>query len=226
MKRKSLYSILPALILAAWLPCRLTGQSTDVGFWTNATIEKKMTRDLDIVVTEEFRFNENMTHLESFFTDAGAEYLVFKGFKAGLFYRFINKSRDDGSWSQAHRIYADLSYRQKMNRFTAGYRCRFQMQYRDFNRSETGRVPTWYFRQKLHFAYNTRSRFDPYLDGEVWYLMSPAWCGFDNIRISAGVVTRITKNHSVDLGYIYQHELNLPNPETDHLLVIGYKFSF
>jgi hypothetical protein len=226
LKRKLLYSILlPALLLAGF-PGTLTAQEILGGLWTNATIEKEITKDLDIVFTEEFRFGENTTQLASFFSDAGAEYTVFKGFKAGLFYRFINKRRDDGSYSQAHRIYADLSYRQKVKRFTAGYRIRCQMQYREINRSETGCVPAWYIRQKLHFSYNTKSIFDPYLDGEIWYLLNPAWRGFDNIRISAGVVTRITKNHSVDLGYIYNQAFSFVDPVAYHILFAGYKFSF
>ena len=226
LKRKLLYSILSASLFSACIPLAVSAQWSDAGLWTNVTLEKKITKDLDILVTEEFRFNEDMTHLGAFFTDAGAEYTVVKGFKTGLFYRFTNRSRDDGSWSQGHRIYADFSYRQKISRFTAGYRVRFQVQYKDINRSETGRIPTWYFRQKLHLAYNTKSRFDPYLDGEVWYQLNPEYFGFVNLRMSAGVVIRIIKSHSVDLGYIYQRELNTADPETDHILFIGYKFSF
>jgi hypothetical protein len=219
------YLLLIAAALAGFPPAG-SAQENDAGLWTNATVEKKITKDLDVVFTEEFRFNENVTQLESFFSDIGAEYSIVKGFKCGLFYRFINKRNLDGSYSQAHRFYGDLSYKQKIKRFEAGYRIRLQVQYKEVNRSETGNVPDCYIRQKLHFGYNTKSRFDPYIDSELWYLMSPRWCGFDNVRITAGTTVRITKSHSLDLAWIYQKEFNVANPVTDYIFFIGYKFSF
>lgn len=204
----------------------IRAQVNDAGLWTNITLEKKVVKNLDVVFTEEFRFNENITELGSFFTDIGADYRIFKGFKAGLYFRYINKRRLDNSYSQAFRYYSDLSYKQKIKRFEAGYRIRFQVQYQDPGRSETGRVPEWYVRQKFSFSYNTKSRFDPYISGEVWYLLNQPWQRFDNIRISAGIVTRITKDQSVDIGYIYQKEFNVVDPETDYIIFIGYKIGF
>lgn len=215
--------------LAFSLIVSLTGlkaQVNDAGLWTNLSLEKKITKDLDLLFTEEFRFNENLTELGSFFSDIGAEYKIYKGLKAGLFYRYTNKRRVDDSYSQAHRIYADVAYKHKIKRFEIGYRVRFQVQYKDVRSGETGPLPEWYMRQKLHLSYNTRSRFDPYLDGEIWYLFSPEWSRFDNYRLSAGIVTRITKNHSLDLGYIFQKEFNINSPETDYILFLGYKISF
>jgi hypothetical protein len=226
LKNRLFIGLLLCAATLAGLPVTGSAQENDAGLWTNATIEKKINKDLDLVFTEEFRFNENVTQLESFFSDFGAEYSIIKGLKTGLFYRFINKRNLDGSYSQAHRFYGDVSYKRKLKRFEAGYRVRLQIQYRDVNRSETGNVPDWYIRQKLHFGYNTRSRFDPYLDGEIWYKVGPEWYGFDNIRISAGSTVRITKNHSLDLAYIYQQEFNVANPVTDFIFFVGYKFSF
>lgn len=200
-----------------------SAQVNDAGLWTNITIEKEITKDLDIILTEEVRFNENITEAGSFFTDIGAEYKILKGFKAGVFYRHINKRRLDDSYNRNNRFYADVSYRHKFKRFEAGYRIRFQVQYNGYNTSETGHIPEWYFRQKIHFGYNTKSRFDPYLDGEIWYQINPEWSRFDNLRISAGVVTRITKKHSIDLGYLINKEFNVVNPYTYFVVFAGYK---
>lgn len=202
------------------------GQEQDAGLWTNITIEKKITRNLDATFTQEFRFDENITELGTFFSDAGIEYKFWKGFKAGIFYRYGFRQRPDGSFSQRHRVYFDLGYKRKFKRFEAGYRVRIQTQYSNINRSEAGNIPFWYLRQKVHFGYNTKSRFDPYLDGEVWYRISPGWSRFDNFRISAGVVARICKHHSVDLGYIIEHEFNVTFPVTSFISFLGYKISF
>ena len=200
-----------------------SAQVNDAGLWTNFTLEKEVVKNLDVILTEEVRFYENITEAGSFFTDIGAEYKIFKGFKAGIFYRHINKRRLDDSYSRNNRFYTDVSYKHKFKRFEAGYRIRFQVQYNGYNTRETGHVPEWFFRQKIHFGYNTKSRFNPYLDGEIWYQINPEWSRFDNLRISAGVVTRITKKHSVDLGYLINKEFNVVDPYTYFVVYAGYK---
>jgi hypothetical protein len=225
LKNNSIRCLL--FLLAGWFgpAFSLRAQVNDAGLWTNITLEKRVMKDLDLVFTEEFRFNENITELGTFFTDVGADYRIVKGFKAGLYFRYINKRQLDNSYSQQYRYYSDLSYKQKIKRFEAGYRVRFQVQYQDPGRSETGRVPEWYIRQKLSFAYNTKSRFDPYLSGEIWYGLNQPRSQFDNVRISAGIVTRVTKYQSLDIGYIFQKEFNVVDPETDYIIFIGYKIT-
>jgi hypothetical protein len=211
--------------LSFWLAVILSvsGQVNDAGLWTNITIKKKITKNFDASVTEELRFNENITELGTIYTDIGAEYEILNGFKAGAFYRFVCKRRLDDSYSKAHRYYFDLSYGYAIKRFEIGYRIRFQSQYKDYNSSPEGHVPEYYIRQKIHFAVNTKTRFDPYLDAEIWYHLYSPWSDFDNIRISAGIVTRITKHHFIDTGFIYQQEFNVKHPVTDYIIYLGYK---
>jgi hypothetical protein len=190
------------------------------------TIKKKITKKLDVVLSEELRFNENITELGTIYTDLGAEYEILPGFKAGAFYRFTCKKRLDDSYSKINRYYFDLSYGNHIKRFEYSYRIRFQSQYRDYNTRPEGHVPVNYIRQKIEFSINTKTRFDPYLVAELWYLLNSPWNRFDNIRITGGIVTRITKHHFVDTGYIYQQEFNVNNPVTDYIVFLGYKFLF
>jgi hypothetical protein len=204
----------------------VSGQVNDAGLWTNITIKKKITKRFDAYLTEELRFNENITELGAFYTEIGAEYEILKGFKAGAFYRYICKRRLDDSYTKANRYYIDLSYGNNIKRFVLGYRIRFQQAYKDFNTSADGHVPINFIRQKIHLGINTKTRFDPYLDGEIWYHLNPPWSEFDNIRISAGIVTRITKHHFIDTGFIYQQQFNVSDPVTDYILSLGYKIVF
>jgi len=204
----------------------VSGQVNDAGLWTNITLKKKITKRFDAYLTEELRFNENITELGTIYTDIGAEYEILKGFKAGAFYRHIYKRRLDDSYSKANRYYIDLSYGNNIKRFELGYRIRFQQAYKDYNTSPDGHAPINFIRQKIHLGINTKTRFDPYLDGEIWYHLKPPWSEFDNIRISAGIVTRITKHHFIDTGFIYQQEFNVADPVTDYILSLEYKIVF
>ena len=213
-----------AFSLVVFIP--VSGQVNDAGLWTNITLKKKIAKHLDACLTEELRFNENITELGTFYTDIGAEYEILKGFKAGAFYRFIFKRRLDDSYSKAHRYYFELSYANNIKRVQLGYRIRFQSQYKDYNTSPEGHVPADYLRQKIHLGINTKTRFDPYLDGEIWYHLNPPWSSFDAIRISTGIITRITKHHFIDTGFIFQKEFNVKEPVTDYILFLGYKIVF
>ncbi len=213
-----------AFSLVTLLP--LSGQVNDAGLWLNVTVKKKITKRLDALLTEELRFNENMCELGIFYTDVGAEFEFLKGFKAGAFYRFICKRRLDDSYSKIHRYYFDLSYGFNIRRVELGYRIRYQQLYKDYNTSPEGHVPLRFIRQKIHFGINTKTRFDPYLDGEVWYFLNDPWSEFDQVRISTGIVTRISKHHFIDTGFIYQEEFNVKDPETDYILFLGYKIVF
>jgi hypothetical protein len=226
LKSKTLYRFFFLALFIFPFSLAGMGQVNDAGLWTEFTVKKKITKRFDAVLTEELRFNENITELGTYYTDIGAEYEILNGFKAGAFYRFLCKRRLDDSYSKAHRYYFDLSYGNHIKRFGFSYRIRFQSQYKDYHSSLDGHVPGYYIRQKLHLGINTKTRFDPYLDGEVWYHLNNPWSQFEAVRISAGVVTRITRHHFVDTGYIYQQEFNVNDPETDYIIFLGYKFLF
>ena len=216
--------ILPFIFSIALFP--VSGQVNDAGLWIDFTIKKKITKRLDAFLTEEIRLNENITEAGTIYTEAGAEYEILNGFKAGVFYRFILRRRLDDSYSKSNRYYFDLSYGLPIKRVEIKYRFRFQQQYRDYNCSPEGHVPINYIRQKIGFTVNTRTRFNPYMDGEVWYHLNSPWSQFEQVRASTGIVTRITNHHFIDTGFIFQKEFNVKDPETDYILFLGYKFVF
>jgi hypothetical protein len=226
LRKTSSYRSFLVLVLFVIVLLPVSAQVNDAGLWTNITLKKKVTKHLDAYLTEELRFDENITELGTIFTDIGATYEILPGFKAGAFYRFICKRRLDDSYIKAHRYYFDLSYGNHIKRFEFSYRIRFQSQYKDYGSSPEGHVAVNQLRQKVHLGINTKTRFDPYLDAEIWYLIWPPWSNFDNLRISAGIVTRITKHHFIDTGYIYQQEFNVNDPVTDYIVFLGYKIVF
>lgn len=204
-------------------------QVNDAGLWLDVTLEKQVTQRIDFILTEELRFNENVTELGSFYTEAGFEYKYkfLKGLKTGLFYRFANKRRLDDSYSKIHRAYGDIAYRYEFTKKLDGsIRLRLQSQFKDFSSSETGKIPITYLRGKLGFRYAINKRFRPYLEGELWYALYANERQFDNLRTSAGTYIRINRIHGLDIGFIYQKEFNVNNPVTDIIGYLGYKISF
>ena len=225
MTNNDLHKTIAGVLLCLLLATGVSGQYRDAGLWINATLEKKIVKDLDLVLTEELRLNENITEAGAFFTEVGLDYRLYKRLKAGIYYRYINRRNVNDTYRQSHRFFLELAYRPRIERFEIGYRIRFQAQFTDINRQPEGTIPEWYMRHKLQLAYNTKSRFDPYISGELWFNLDPLRAEIENLRLTLGIETRITKVHSIDFGYIFQRQYEAMPDEEDYILFIGYKVS-
>src|SRR6185503_18496035 len=100
----------------------------DAWQWTTVSIEKKLNAKWTIGFDEEVRLFDNISRLNLCYTNAGISYKINKHFKLAGVYRFLQKSRPDGSFSFRHRIYADLSYKLGIKKFNFTYRARLQSQ--------------------------------------------------------------------------------------------------
>ncbi len=101
---------------------------SDFELWTGLKVEKSfLEKKLDLALTQEFRFKDNATSINNYFTEFGGSYEIFHGFNLGLGYRFIRNKTKKG-YENHGRVYADVSYKHKIDRFTLAYRFRYQNQ--------------------------------------------------------------------------------------------------
>ncbi|MBK7970000.1 MAG: DUF2490 domain-containing protein [Bacteroidetes bacterium] len=100
-------------------------------------------------MSQEFRFNENISELGSFFTEISAQYKLHKNLSIGAGYRFINKRELDDSYEKRHRMLFDLNAREKFWKIAISARARFQSQYSGINTSENGKIPDNYLRNEV-----------------------------------------------------------------------------
>lgn len=214
------------MLSAASFPS-LKAQVNDAQMWASVAIEKTFFKKLTISLTEEIRLNENITEMGVFFTDVGLSYKFHKNWRISGNYRIINKRRLDNSYSTRHRYYFDLAYRKKWYSFTLIIRSRFQSQYTDVNNSETGKIPDYYSRNKLTLKYGVTKKISPYTSAELFIpLNNKERQGIDNFRFSTGLEFEFLKNSVIDIFYMYQKEFQVANPERDHIIGVGYTFSF
>lgn len=204
----------------------LVAQVNDAGLWTSISIEKKISKKISIVASEELRFNENMSELGTVFTEIGPQFKIYKGLNAGISYRFIQKRWLDDSYSIRHRINTDLSYRIKLKDFTISLRERYQIQYGEnyfFGESETAKTT---LRSKLSVKYRINKKFDATVFGEVFNPLFSGELYFSDFRTGAGIDYQIIKPLSVEVFYLINKELNIANPTTDYVGGLGLTYSF
>jgi len=205
----------------------LLAQQKDAGLWTNISLEVKVADKLTATVSQEFRFNENISELGAYFTDAGLGYKFNKFFQVAANYRFTQRRRVDDSYSPRNRFYVDLKFQKKFKPIEFQFRTRLQDQYADIGRASEGGIAEYYSRNKFSIKWELNKLFKPYLSVEVFSPLNyPRLNAFDNIRTSAGVEYALSKHHNFDLYYMIQKELHLSNPITYFIVGVGYLYKW
>jgi hypothetical protein len=207
-------------------------QNEDLNLWTSAGIEKKLSRRFSIALSEELRLKENISQFDMTYTNLGVKFKLSKKIRLSLYYRFIQKQRLDESMSFRHRIYGDVSFHFKFNRFLIVDRIRYQAQVKDYYSSEFGSLPEDNLRNRLELKYDIKKKpIMPYIGGEIAYqFMNPAKPEqadqLNLARIFTGLEFTILDNHSLDLFYMVQQELNVKKPMRDYVIGLSYGFKF
>ena len=212
-----------ALTAAVFFSIPLKAQVNDAGLWTSVKVETELVKNLNASILQEFRFNENITELGAFYTEAGLDYKINKHFQVEVNYRFSQKRQVENYYSLRHRFSIDLKYSKKLKPFELKYRIRFQDQYADIGRSKDGGVPEYYLRNKLSLQWDLKKAYTPYVSVELFSPLNyPRFYAFDNIRSTAGVEYAFTKRHKLDLYYMIHKEVNMSQPYTYFVVGIGY----
>lgn len=213
-------------VILGFISSNLMAQVNDAGLWTNISLEKKISKKISIVASEELRFNENISELGTFFTEIGPQFKVYKGFNAGISYRFIQKRQLDDSYSIRHRINTDLSYRFKIKDFTFSLRERYQIQYGENYFIGEGETAKTTLRSKLSIKYRINKKWDASVFGEVFNPLFTGETYSSDFRTGAGIDYQIIKPLSLELFYLFNKELNVANPTHDYISGIGLTYSF
>ena len=178
-------------------------------------------------LTEEMRFNENLSELGVAYTELGVDYKLYKFISAGVSYRYIQKKQVDNFYSLRHRYNIDLSLKYKIKMVNVSLRERFQTQYADVNTSETGSVPQRYLRNKLTLKYNLGKKYTPFIYSELFLqLNNPEGNEIDNVRYAAGFEYEINKLMNLEFYYMINKKIHVSDPLTEYITGIDFTYSF
>jgi Protein of unknown function (DUF2490) len=199
---------------------------SDFEMWAGVSVKKSfLEKKLDLALTQEFRFDDNSTHLNQFFTELKAEYEFIDGLSFGLGYRFIRNNKNSG-YTNEQRIIADLSYKHKLDRLSLSYRFRFQNHDEIGLSHSDGDDITKKYRLRVKAEYNISNwKLDPYLSIEGFFAQEKMGInyvetitetrkvsGFEKIRFTFGTKYKINKLISIGAFYRIEQEIkSYPN---------------
>lgn len=222
MNRKHFVSIISLLLytLASF------AQVNDAGLWAEIGVEKKITQAWSLEYVHCTRFNENISEAGSIINEIGVNYKLNKKSQISFFYRSNFQRQLNNMYVPVSRFCMDFSHRLKPGIFVVTGRLRFQHQQKNSLFYDVDGSTANTVRPKISLKYPV-ARFTPYFSGEVYIpVFYNEYKPIDKVRLQAGIEYEISKQQSVDLGYLIQREFFENNPKTDFIIQLGYKFSF
>ncbi len=200
----------------------------DAGSWNTFSINYYLNKKFIVLFTEEARFRENYSRLNLFYTNIGLEYKANKYFKTSLVYRWIDKYQDENTFSFRHRLMWDMTGKYFIKKFTLAYRHRLQVENRNVQSSESGKVPEWYSRHKIDISYEITKKITPYFSVETRYQFhdprnfesDKTW---HRVRFQGGIDYEYNKKNKFGVYYLIQTEFNVSAPE--NIFITGLEYS-
>ncbi len=182
----------------------------DVGAWMGATLKYDLTKDLDLSLSQDIRFQESLSELDKYISEIGLSYKINKEFRIGGELRYyINQKRDE-TQSQNWRYNLDFKYRTKLiKHLKFRYRLRHQTAYENLftaqpNKGESKSA----IRNRVGLFYKLKNHHELYFTTEIFrtilYYRKPY---FSELRFVVGDEIE-TKYGQFDLSFGYERELN------------------
>lgn len=167
-----------------------------IGLRSGISMDKKISKRFKINAVGQFRFNNNISYLQTHMFELGGIYKYSKAFDAAVFYRFMNRRKGPTKeFKNKHRFYVDLGYNKKMWLLKVENRLRYQHQFKD--NDGVNEFDASYIRSKLGASYPNKTKFTPYVSNDFFFKIGGT---FDQIRPKIGCSYEINKKNEVDVS--------------------------
>lgn len=188
---------------------------SDARLWTAISINKKIDK-FEFSFSEEFRLDENISHIDKVFSELGASYEVLKNFDISFNYRFSRENDyETGNYDLSSRIDLGLSYKYKINDFRISNRLKYQTE----NANPYENNPT-YLRNKLTTSYKIND-IAPFISYEFFYQFNDEHV-INRTRLSIGSKYKLNKNNAIKVFYIFENKFNTTRLKHSHIYGINY----
>lgn len=225
---------------------------TEFGIWSDASVEKKLTKRWSVGGELEFRSRNDLKNVDRWSLGLSTDYRLAKWLKASAGYTYLYDYhperftyQDDGDlnkrtmtyFGSRHRFSLSLTAATDIGPLNVSLRERWQYTYRpaqenlryDYQHPSLGYSYAVkgkgknVWKNRVQLKYKTHSLLTPYLSAETFVSK-----GLDKVRYAAGTEVKLNKHHSLDIGYKFQNVNREDDDyETDrHILSVGYTYKF
>ena len=199
----------------------------DARFWIKAGVKKKFTQKFDLEFASCLRLGDNYSRINSYYFQLSGEYELVKGVKIGLGARHAYRRKLSPEYHMRNRMSIWLDMKKTIiPGWELQYRPMYLRQYTDMYVSESGQVPTDYFRNKFGLQFKPKRKYSPFISCELYYRIRYDYNNFNRIRYTLGIDYRFDKYNKITLSYRIQKRMNEKEPLTAYILIMEYGFVF
>jgi len=206
-------------------------QQSDAQFWTGTAIKARIIKNLSASYETQVRFDQNVSRLNQYYSELGAEYEVIDGLDLGLIYRYARKNSGDYYFNQ-NRFCLDASYGLDLFAgFSFKTRARYQHAFdrlKVINNVYPDRKNVYRQSFKLSYKHDDFKLIQPYIGGEIFHAIQPTNenAGFlDTYRLKAGFVVDLPKRFEIKAFYTFEKE-NRAVDNLNHIYGVQLNWEF
>jgi len=204
--------------------------TNDLASWNAIALEYKLNDKFNFSLEQHLRFKDNISTVDTYFTQLESSYEFIKNFKILGGLRYIRDNDTEGNYQgyENHfRFHLDAIYKHKLNRFSLAYRIRYQNKNELGISVDEGDYARKNIRIKTSLGYNIRKwPLDPKFSAEIFnsHQKEDDNNGFSKYRLTLGTDFKIKNMGEIKLYYRVEKELNVDVPET--INIIGLKYTY
>lgn len=205
--------------------------TSDWASWNTIGLKYKLNKKWSFGLEEQLRLKEDISVIDEFFTQMTASYKILKNFKLGAGVRYIRENDNQGNiqgYENHFRFNLDAIYKHKLDRFSLGYRLRYQNKNELGVSSDEGDYANQNIRLKTSIKYNVKNwSLDPKFSAEIFNRFQEGKDnGFNKYRVTLGTDYEIKNFGEIGLFYRFEKELNVDVPEKTNIIGLKYTYTF
>ena len=171
------------------------------------------------------RFGE--TGLTTIFSQFSVKYSLTNWLRPSIDYRLVSSQQKNGSYLTNNRINTNIQFSKDTKRLSFKLRLRYQYSFSKFNQSNYDPEFDLAYRFRPSISYDiNNSIISPMISGEYFYNPENSVLGnrFTKARYFIGTAFELDGPHELTIGYIYDRQINLPDPLQRHIVSITYNY--
>jgi len=197
----------------------------DFQLWTEFSVSKKI-KKIEFTIAEEFRFNQNISEIEQFYTDFGVGFKVNKFLDLGVNYRFSSNHIYIKQYKNSHRFNIDAKFNFKKKRLSSYFRIRYQTEINDFLYVPTDDFFSNKIRNKINLKYDIKkTNLTPFATFETFTdVDNTNYFNISKIRCTLGFGFNKKIFKGISIYFRLQQTYSLKMNQNDYIIGVGYNF--
>lgn len=193
--------------------------------WTEVGVSKKVSKKLNLSLGLTNRFGE--TGLTTIFSQFSVKYSLTNWLRPSIDYRLVSFQQKNGSYLTNNRINTNIQFSKDLRRLNFKLRLRYQYSFSKFNQSNYDPEFDLAYRIKPSISYDLNNCIlSPVISADYFYNPINSVLGnrFTKVRYFIGTAFELDGPHELTIGYIYDRQINLPDPLQRNIVSITYNY--